>query len=138
MRKKVAENGKLRKPTAVSLGIASLRREKISHEGLVKEADRALYQAKAQGRNRTVIYEKWMAGAAHAPEPPKTPAQAHLEKGNPPGGKPDSPAENEVVIHILRGADTAPVFYSVRKVLRWTGEKNDGLNIPHGDKMTEE
>ena len=80
MRKKVAENGKLRKPTTVSLGIASLRGEKISHEELVKEADRALYQAKAQGRNRTVVYEKWMADAAHAPKPPKEPAQSKPRK----------------------------------------------------------
>jgi diguanylate cyclase (GGDEF)-like protein len=70
MRRKVAEDGNLLQPTTVSLGIASLRGEKVSPEELVDEADRALYQAKAQGRNRTVVfYEEWMTEAANG-EPP--------------------------------------------------------------------
>jgi len=38
-----------------SLGIADLLEHAGSPEGLVREADRALYAAKAQGRNRTVL-----------------------------------------------------------------------------------
>jgi diguanylate cyclase (GGDEF)-like protein len=52
----------------VSLGIASLSGDQLSHATLVDRADRALYQAKSQGRNRTVVFEEWMSESAH----PKT------------------------------------------------------------------
>jgi diguanylate cyclase (GGDEF)-like protein len=74
MRREVEGTGKLLQPTTVSLGIASLRGEKVRPEELVDEADRALYQAKAQGRNRTVVYEEWMQKTAHAEQPAGRPA----------------------------------------------------------------
>jgi diguanylate cyclase (GGDEF)-like protein len=53
--------------TTVSLGIASMQGEQIKPQELVEKADRALYQAKQQGRNRAVVYEDWMLNAAHLP-----------------------------------------------------------------------
>jgi diguanylate cyclase (GGDEF)-like protein len=54
----------LRKLT-ISLGIASLRGDRLQAQELVGQADRALYQAKHQGRDRAVIYEDWMVQPAH-------------------------------------------------------------------------
>jgi diguanylate cyclase (GGDEF)-like protein len=53
----------------VSLGIAALSGEQLTHAMLVERSDRALYQAKNQGRNRTVIFEEWMDEAAHSKTP---------------------------------------------------------------------
>jgi predicted signal transduction protein with EAL and GGDEF domain len=53
-------------PLTVSLGISSFGDDLTASPMLVDRADRALYQAKFQGRNRTVIFEEWMRGAAHA------------------------------------------------------------------------
>jgi diguanylate cyclase (GGDEF)-like protein len=56
---------KLLQSTTVSLGIATLGGEMLQSQTLVDQADRALYQAKSQGRNRTVVYEDWMQDSAH-------------------------------------------------------------------------
>jgi diguanylate cyclase (GGDEF)-like protein len=66
VRQNVARNIKFLQPTTVSLGIASLRGDQVQPQELVDEADRALYQAKQQGRNRSVVYEDWMLEAAHS------------------------------------------------------------------------
>jgi diguanylate cyclase (GGDEF)-like protein len=65
VRQAIEGNGKFLQRTTVSLGVASLAGEQMSAQELVERADRALYQAKCQGRNRTVIYEEWMQKAAH-------------------------------------------------------------------------
>jgi diguanylate cyclase (GGDEF)-like protein len=60
-----AETHFLRKLT-ISLGIASLSGERLRSLQLVGQADRALYQAKHQGRDRAVIFEDWMLEPAHS------------------------------------------------------------------------
>jgi len=70
----VAENinGQVRSEThflrklTISLGIASLHGDQLQSQELVGQADRALYQAKRQGRDRAVIYEDWMMEPAHS------------------------------------------------------------------------
>ncbi len=70
----VAENihGQVRSEThflrklTISLGIASLSGERLRSVQLVEQADRALYQAKHQGRDRAVIFEDWMVEPAHS------------------------------------------------------------------------
>ena len=67
---------------SISLGIASLQGVHLRAQELVGQADRALYQAKRQGRDRAVIYEDWMMEPAH-PEgleinpPDSPPPKAH-------------------------------------------------------------
>ncbi|WP_322522149.1 diguanylate cyclase [Guyparkeria halophila] len=41
-------------PVTVSLGVAAMREEDVSHEGALNRADEALYEAKRRGRNRVV------------------------------------------------------------------------------------
>jgi diguanylate cyclase (GGDEF)-like protein len=65
VRKLVEGSRKLLQSTTVSLGIATLGGELLQSQTLVDQADRALYQAKSQGRNRTVVYEDWMQDSAH-------------------------------------------------------------------------
>jgi diguanylate cyclase (GGDEF)-like protein len=65
IRVQMAANGKFLQPTTVSLGIASLRGNALRAQELVDRADRALYQAKNQGRDRAVAFEEWMLEAAH-------------------------------------------------------------------------
>jgi diguanylate cyclase (GGDEF)-like protein len=69
IREQVHSDTRFLRKMNVSLGIASLSGDQVSHATLVDRADRALYQAKNQGRNRTVIFEEWMSESAH----PKTP-----------------------------------------------------------------
>jgi diguanylate cyclase (GGDEF)-like protein len=66
VRNQLEADQKFLRPTSVSLGIGTLYGEKLSAQVLVDQADRALYQAKRQGRNRAVIFEDWMVEPAHA------------------------------------------------------------------------
>jgi len=66
MRRNIAESRKFLQPMTVSLGIASMQGEQKSPRTLVDRADRALYQAKCQGRNRVVVFEEWMLQSAHS------------------------------------------------------------------------
>jgi diguanylate cyclase (GGDEF)-like protein len=66
VRKQVETDQKFLRPTTVSLGIASLSGKQLRSQVLVDEADRALYQAKSQGRDRAVIFEDWMLKSAHS------------------------------------------------------------------------
>ena len=47
-----------RKPVTVSLGLALVQQSDESLEQSLERADRALYRAKAAGRNRTLIYDE--------------------------------------------------------------------------------
>jgi diguanylate cyclase (GGDEF)-like protein len=60
IRQSVAAETRFLRTIRVSLGIASLSGDQLSHGTLVDRADRALYLAKNQGRNRTVVFEDWM------------------------------------------------------------------------------
>jgi len=60
IRQEMAASAQFLQPTTLSLGIASLRGNQLRSQTLVEEADRALYQAKNQGRDRVVIFEEWM------------------------------------------------------------------------------
>jgi diguanylate cyclase (GGDEF)-like protein len=55
-------------PLTVSLGISSFGSDLASSPMLIDRADRALYQAKNQGRNQAVVFEEWMREAAHTSE----------------------------------------------------------------------
>jgi diguanylate cyclase (GGDEF)-like protein len=65
IREEIAACQSFRKPITVSLGIAVMQSGQLHPQLLVDQADRALYQAKRQGRNRTVVFEEWMQKAAH-------------------------------------------------------------------------
>jgi diguanylate cyclase (GGDEF)-like protein len=65
VRKLVEANHKFHRPLTVSLGIAALHGDQLRSPVLVGQADRALYQAKQQGRNRVVVFEEWMTEVAH-------------------------------------------------------------------------
>ncbi len=66
IRRRIAESRKFLQPTTVSVGIATVHGEPMANQTLVEQADRALYQAKFQGRNRTVVYAEWMRKSAHS------------------------------------------------------------------------
>jgi diguanylate cyclase (GGDEF)-like protein len=68
IRKKVDADSRFLRKVSVSLGIASLSGDQSSPTMLIEQADRALYQAKSLGRNRTVIFEEGMQESAHAKE----------------------------------------------------------------------
>ncbi len=65
IRKKVEADTRFQRKVCVSLGIASLKGEQLSHASPIEQADRALYQAKNQGRNQTVTFEEWMRDSTH-------------------------------------------------------------------------
>ena len=50
----------------VSLGVSAMRGDQLQSTALVDQADRALYQAKNKGRNRTILFEEGMQEQAHA------------------------------------------------------------------------
>lgn len=56
IRAAVVNLGGLKRPLTISLGVASLRERGADAEELIDQADRALYQAKRTGRNRTHVY----------------------------------------------------------------------------------
>jgi diguanylate cyclase (GGDEF)-like protein len=69
IREHVSADARFLRKVSVSLGIASLSGDQLNHATLVDQADRALYQAKNQGRNRSVIFEEWMSESAHKEKP---------------------------------------------------------------------
>jgi diguanylate cyclase (GGDEF)-like protein len=71
IRMSVESDTRFRRKMTISLGIASLSGEQLSHANLIEQADRALYQAKEQGRNRAILYEEWMQESAHVDKPEK-------------------------------------------------------------------
>jgi diguanylate cyclase (GGDEF)-like protein len=75
IRAAVEENSLVRRPVTVSLGVASMSGGEKNLPDLVDRSDRALYQAKSRGRNRTVVYEEWMLTAAHTPADPDGPGR---------------------------------------------------------------
>jgi len=58
---KVFETGKVSSGVTVSIGLAVCPRDARAALDLVSRADQALYAAKAEGRNRVVLYEAGMA-----------------------------------------------------------------------------
>jgi diguanylate cyclase (GGDEF)-like protein len=66
IRNHIASDGRFLRKTTVSLGVSALKGNRLRAATLVGQADRALYQAKNQGRNRTVLYEEWMTQSAIA------------------------------------------------------------------------
>jgi diguanylate cyclase (GGDEF)-like protein len=66
IRRSIAADNRFLRALTVSLGISSLSGDQLNHDSLLDRADRALYQAKAQGRNRTVVFEDWMQDPAHS------------------------------------------------------------------------
>jgi diguanylate cyclase (GGDEF)-like protein len=58
IREKINTNTRFLRHLTISLGVASLRGAQIRSGILVNRADRALYQAKNQGRDRTVLFEE--------------------------------------------------------------------------------
>jgi two-component system cell cycle response regulator len=75
IRTELKASGLFLQPTTVSLGISSLEGKRWSSDDLVEATDRALYQAKQQGRDRAVAYEDWMDNSLHGPGvvPPMNP-----------------------------------------------------------------
>ncbi len=69
IREGVQSDRNLLQPTTVSLGITAMCGKGVQPQALVDQADRALYQAKAQGRNRTIIFTDWMRESAHTNSP---------------------------------------------------------------------
>jgi diguanylate cyclase (GGDEF)-like protein len=65
VRQKIADSRQFLQPTTISVGIAFMQGEQKTPPTLLERADRALYQAKRQGRNRTVVFEDWMLQSAH-------------------------------------------------------------------------
>ncbi len=66
IRKKIGSNMHFLRPLTISLGVASLKGAQVRAGTLVDQADRALSQAKNQGRDRAVLFEEWMSDAVHS------------------------------------------------------------------------
>jgi diguanylate cyclase (GGDEF)-like protein len=82
-------NPDFRRPITVSLGIAAMSGGEGGTVDLVDRADRALYQAKSRGRNRSVVFEEWMLTSAHT-APPGGMAGSGVSSSDP------NPAEREI------------------------------------------
>ena len=54
------------RPITASLGVAILPNDAVDPDTLVRQADRALYAAKAQGRNRVVVMDDGTVTASDA------------------------------------------------------------------------
>ncbi|WP_257008294.1 diguanylate cyclase [Bacillus sp. FJAT-45350] len=46
------------KPITISLGVSSFQSDDIHPKTIIERADSALYQSKADGRNRTTVFNK--------------------------------------------------------------------------------
>jgi diguanylate cyclase (GGDEF)-like protein len=51
-------------PVTVSIGVAAFPLAGVDRESLVRAADAALYQAKALGKNRTIVFQPSEEGKA--------------------------------------------------------------------------
>lgn len=71
IRTQMAASSKFLQPTTASLGIASMRGNALLALELEEKANRALYQAKHQGRDRAVAFKEGMLEAAHGPVEPE-------------------------------------------------------------------
>ncbi|MGB7538178.1 MAG: GGDEF domain-containing protein [Anaerolineales bacterium] len=66
IREKIHSETRFLRRLTISLGVASLKGAQVRSGTLVDQADRALYQAKNQGRDRVVVFKDWMLKAAHS------------------------------------------------------------------------
>jgi hypothetical protein len=88
-------------PVSVSAGVASLPDHGASAIALLRAADRALYRAKGNGRNRVCVAEVNASGASNTPNVPfgrfrepgggSEPTSSALSRA----GRPDSPRSSE-------------------------------------------
>jgi diguanylate cyclase (GGDEF)-like protein len=69
MRARIGGDPRFLQRLTASFGIAVGRGEMADPQALIDRADRALYQAKQQGRNRCVRFEDWMLESARRPGP---------------------------------------------------------------------
>jgi diguanylate cyclase (GGDEF)-like protein len=65
IRKSIGQSSRFLRRLTISLGIAAMHGDPLEAKTLIEQADRALYQAKNQGRDRTVRFENWMQESAH-------------------------------------------------------------------------
>jgi diguanylate cyclase (GGDEF)-like protein len=66
IRNQIGSDNRFLRQLTVSLGVSAMRGEQVHGIRLFDQAGRALYQAKSQGRNCTVLFEEGMLDAAHA------------------------------------------------------------------------
>ncbi len=65
IRQSIGQSSRFLRRLTISLGIASMHGNRVDAKTLIDQADRALYQAKSQGRDRSVRFENWMEEYAH-------------------------------------------------------------------------
>jgi diguanylate cyclase (GGDEF)-like protein len=65
IRERIRSEDRFLRKLTVSLGVTALQGNRVLPAVLVEQADRALYQAKKLGRNRTVLYEEGVMDAVH-------------------------------------------------------------------------
>ena len=65
-RETTVPHGGMRIGTTVSIGVAMTPQHADTTEGLLKCADKALYRAKAEGRNRVVVFGAAPSGSSQA------------------------------------------------------------------------
>jgi diguanylate cyclase (GGDEF)-like protein len=66
IRRRIAADARFLRPVTVSFGVAGTGEEGADPQALIDRADRALCQAKNQGRDRCVLFEEWMGESAHS------------------------------------------------------------------------